>query len=333
MESNETFDLRPIRKVYSRIGWSLCTIIVAMLAVQLLLSAVLKLFWPNGCWLTDSSTGKWLINFVPQYLIAMPASILMLRRIPAEPPERKLMGAANFWSFLFICIFLMYGGNLIGNYLSMLLSGGDAQNALDEFALDSNPIKILFLVVLAPFFEELIFRKLLIDRTRIYGEKTAVFLSALTFALLHGNLFQFFYAFFLGWVFAYIYLRTGRLHYTVLLHSIINFMGGVVAPMILSMLDLEALSTIDPTASTEEILALYGSMLPGLTLYLLYSLVLLGGSVAGLVLLVQRCKKLEWMESPISLPTGQHRKAIYLSAGMLVFLIICGALTLLSVLL
>ena len=51
-----------------------------------------------------------------------------------------------------------------------------------------------FSVVLAPVMEELIFRKVLIDRTIVYGDKAAVVLSGLLFGVFHGNFHQFFYA-------------------------------------------------------------------------------------------------------------------------------------------
>lgn len=333
MAMPEPVTVGPIRRAYSRIGWSLCAIIGALLVVQTLIGVVVELFWPDGCWLTESSTGMWLVTFVPQYLIAMPVGILLMRKLPAQSPQPVSMGAKNFWIFLPICFFLTYGGNIVGNLLSYVMSGGEAQNALDQYALDSNPIKILFMVVLAPLFEEFIFRKQIIDRARLHGEKTAVFLSALTFGLFHMNLFQFFYAFLLGWVFGYIYIRTGKLRYPVIMHSIINLFGSVIGPMILSMLDLEALSSIDPNATDAELMALYGDMLPGLLLYFLYLIVLLGLFVTGLVLFIMQCRKLKWQKDELALPPGARIKAIYVNAGMLVFLTVCLAATVLSVLL
>ena len=188
----EPMDWKPVKKAHSSIGWALCVILVAALAVQLVLKLVLDTFWPEGCWLTNSSTGMWLFTFVPLYLIAIPAGLLVMKHVPTAPPSPSKMSAKDFWIFVPICFFLTYSGNIVGNLLSLLLSGGEAQNALNDYAMDSNPLKILFVAALAPLLEEYVFRKQLIDRTRIYGEKTAVFLSALTFALFHTNLFQFF---------------------------------------------------------------------------------------------------------------------------------------------
>lgn len=333
MDYPEVYDVKPARKAYSRVGWALCAILAAGLASQLLISLALKTFWPDGCWLTTASTGKWLLNFVPLYAIAIPTGMLLLRNVPAAPPQPSKLSAKHFWIFLPICFFLMYCGSFAGQILSSLLSGGDAQNALDEFALDSNPVKILFIAILAPLFEEFVFRKQLIDRTRIYGEKTAAFLSALTFALFHTNLFQFFYAFLVGWIFAYIYLRTGKLRYPAIMHAIINFMGSVVAPWILSLLDLDAMNNLDPNAPMEEIMAVYNQILPGLMLMLLYFGVIVTLFIAGLVLVILQRKKLVWLEAEQQLPAGKGFQTVCLNVGMAVFLLISLALTILSVLL
>ena len=50
------------------------------------------------------------------------------------------------------------------------------------------------------------------------------------FGLFHLNLFQFFYAFGLGLMFGYVYMRTSQLRYSIVMHMIINFNGSVLAP-------------------------------------------------------------------------------------------------------
>lgn len=321
--SEKSYDLVPARKTFSRIGFALCGILVIATALQLLWATIPTMIWGEENWLIASSWGMWLGTFAPLYLIAIPVGLLILRKIPGETPQNNKLGGKNFLIFLLISFCMMYGGNIIGTALSLLLSGGSAENAVIDYALDTNPLKILVMVVLAPLLEEYVFRKQLIDRTRAYGEKTAVLLSAVTFGLLHQNLYQFFYAFGLGLVFAYIYTRTGRLRYSVLLHSIINFIGSVVAPWILSLVDMDALANMDANAAPEEILAQYGDMLPGLIVYLLYALLLIGLAIAGLVLLILKSRKLIWKETDAQLPKGTGAKTVYLNAGMVLYTLLC----------
>jgi membrane protease YdiL (CAAX protease family) len=103
--------------------------------------------------------------------------------------------------------------------------------------------------ILAPIFEEFFFRKMLIDKTIRYGAKVSIILSALLFGLFHGNLNQFFYAFLMGGFFAYVYIKTGKIIYPIVLHAIVNFMGSVVSQVISqAMMNLQqSISTTDLT--------------------------------------------------------------------------------------
>ena len=320
-----TYELSPARKTFSRIGLALSAILVIATLCQLLWFAVPTAIWGEDNGVSASSWWLWLGTIVPLYLIAIPVGLLILRKLPAQAPEDHKLGAEKILVLLPICFCLMYSGNLIGNFLSMLLSGGTAQNAVLDYAMDTNPLKVVVMVILAPLLEEYVCRKQIIDRTRQYGEKTAVFLSALVFGLLHQNLFQFFYAFGLGLVFAYIYVRTGRLRYPVLLHGIINFMGAVVAPWILSLIDMEALAAMDPNAPPEQVMALLQQILPGLMLMTLYSMLLIGMSIAGLVLIVTKRHQLIWKEAPAQLPEDTAAKTVYLNVGMILYILLCVA--------
>lgn len=317
----ETVDLKTARRAYSAIGLSL--------TVVMIVASVLQLAWfylpDEESWMVSSSWGYWLGSFLPLYLVAVPLGLLVLKTVPAEAPQAHKLSGKAFFTLLPICFCVMYAGNLLGNALSMLLSGGNAENAILDYAMDTNPIKVLFMVILAPLIEEFLCRKMVIDRVRCYGEKTAVFLSALVFGLMHQNLFQFFYAFALGYVFAYIYLRTGRLRYSVIFHAIINFMGGVIAPFLLSVLDMEALENLDPAAPPEELMAVYADILPGLLLYMFYAFVLFGLSIAGFVLILVKRKQMVWQEAPRQLPRGQAVKTAYLNVGMIVYILLCLA--------
>lgn len=327
-----TYDLVPARKAFSRIGLALCAILVLASLAQLLWVLIPMAIWGRPNWAVDSSWGMWLGTFVPLYLVAIPVGLLIMRKLPAQAPQDNKLGGGNFFVFLPICFCLMYVGNLLGNFLSSLLSGGTAENAIVELAMDTNPLKVVFVVILAPLLEEYVCRKQIIDRTRQYGEKTSVFLSALVFGLLHQNLFQFFYAFGLGLVFAYIYIRTGRLRYSIILHSIINFMGSVFAPWLLSQVGEEVMMGIDPALPPEQQMVLYQEALPGLLLTVLYSLFLLGMSIAGLVLLIVKCRRLIWKQAPAQLPKKTAVKTVYLNVGMILYVLICIVTTVLSLL-
>jgi hypothetical protein len=128
---------------------------------------------------------------------------------------------------------------------------------------------------------------LIIDRLRSYGESACVLVSALLFGLFHGNLNQFFYAFGLGAIFAFIYVKTQRLRYTIFLHMIINLFGGIIAPLLLRGLDLNALTQAN-CANAEVMMRYMAEHLPQLLAFGLYIIVILSLSIAGFVLLIVR---------------------------------------------
>ena len=94
--------------------------------------------------------------------------------------------------------------------------------------------------------EELIFRKFLIDRTYRYGEWTAILTSGLMFGLSHGNLAQFFFTTLIGGLLAYIYIRTGKIWYTIALHMTLNLATSVV-----TMFTMQNYLSVDPELMNE----------------------------------------------------------------------------------
>ena len=320
-----SYDLKGSKKVFSRVGFAVSAILVVATVAQLLWAFIPEWIWGEENPLTSSTWNVWLATIVPLYLIAMPVGVLILRKLPAQKPQDHKLGLRQLLVLFAISYCIMYAGNLIGTVLSLLLSGGTAENAVANYAMDTNPLKILVMVILAPLMEEFICRKQIIDRTARFGEKTAVILSALIFGLLHQNLFQFFYAFGIGIILGYIYIRTGRLRYTVILHTIVNFLGSVVAPWILSLVDLEALTTLDLNGAPEDFLDVVYQILPGALVFWLYSMLLTGVVVFGLVMLIIRFKKATWNPAKDQLPQGTVVKTVYLNAGMIVYILLCLA--------
>ena len=319
---------RSARRSFSVIGFAFAVLIAVVYLTQLAFVLIPQRLGWDG--LTEQPWWTWVFLSAPMYLFAFPACCLMLRMLPGDKPEGKKLTVKQFLALIPICFCLMYGGNLLGTFLSWFLSDGNAVNALDSYAMDTSPLKILVMVILAPLLEELICRKLLIDRTVRYGEKISVLMSGLIFGLLHQNLYQFFYAFALGSLFGYVYVRTGRVRYTIILHTMINFLGAVVAPALVSMLNTDTMialmsetGNVTPEAMME--------VAPVLLLVFGYSMAILGLSIGGLVLLILKCRKLTWKETTYQLPGKLALKASFLNVGMIVYILICLIMIILAV--
>ena len=315
-----TGNLNEAKKHFSKLGLGIFSILALGTVAQILLMNVVSTFCPQCL---EHSWGMWLLTFAPIYLIAVPIGLLLLRKVPAKSLEKHDMKPSRYFVTATICIFMMYAGNILGTIITVLLQllpGISARNPILSYATDSAILpKVLFIVILAPVIEEYIFRKQLIDRMHIYGEKLAVITSALMFGLFHGNLSQLFYAFALGLVFGYVYLKTGKLRYSIGLHMLINLIGGVIGPLF-----LEEIAALD-TMETFDLAALEPIM-PGLIGFGVYVLLLIGLAITGLVLLCINKRRVSFASTEMELPTRSLFKTVYMNVGMILLVISCMAL-------
>lgn len=308
---------RQARQAYSRVG--LCCVLHLALAIALqLAAAVLLRPYAGRPW------HLWAVLFGAQYLVAYPAVFLLLRLVPASPLPRRRAAPLALLKTVPACFAGMYLGNWVGLMLSGWLSGGTAENAVAALLAEGHPSILFTSVVLAPLFEEYLFRRLLMDRLARYGAGLAVLTSGLAFGLFHLNLFQFFYAFALGSLFAYIYLRTGRLRYPVLLHMLVNLCGGVIAPWATNraqpLLDALAAGQPYPLEDAAALLSLLGP-------FYAYLVLLLGLTAAGCVMLWRGRRRFTLPAMPDQLPKGSGWAA-FVNPGMLLFLGGCLGYTL-----
>ena len=237
--------------MFSRIGFAVCAYMLATMAVQMLAAlspAFLK--WVNG-----SDWGLYLYSSIPQYLVGAPLLVLLLRPLPRENWPRTGMTASGWMRCLLMCFGLGFAGNLIGQMVQQLftlLTGLSPTNPLESLLDGALLPQIVCIGIAAPVVEELLFRKLLIDRLHRFGDRTALFVSALVFGLLHGNFSQLFYAFGIGLLLGYLYCRTRQLGYTILLHMAVNLFSGVLLPLL-----IEALGEVAAGMLSFALIALY----------------------------------------------------------------------------
>jgi membrane protease YdiL (CAAX protease family) len=295
------------RRAFSRMGFGTALVLVLGSALQL---ALIR-FLPKG--LGDTWWYLWAVTFAPLYLVSFPLGALIIRKVPAHRGERVSPGPGQLLSLIPICVFFMLAGNYMGvavNWLIGKLPGAATVNPVEAYALqDDIWMKLLFLTVCAPVMEELLFRRMLIDRMRPYGERLAVVTSAAMFGLFHGNISQFFYAFLLGLVFGYVYLRTGKLRYTAALHMFINFIGSIVGPAVMGRAESAPAQGISPWQ----------------LVYAGYAALLMLAGLSGLVLYLIRRREVHFDPAPLELPREKRLGAVWGNPGMLVLAAVCLA--------
>ena len=89
-------------------------------------------------------------------------------------------------------------------------------------------LNLILLAVLPAICEELVFRGIIFNGLKQYGNMKAVFLSATLFMLVHSSVEQTVYPFFVGIVLALLMLRTNNIIYPILLHFLNNAIVVVI---------------------------------------------------------------------------------------------------------
>ena len=140
----------------------------------------------------------------------------------------------------------------------------------------------------------------------------------------------------IGVILGYVYLRTRDLRYSIGIHMIINFMGGVAAPWLSAKVQ-----TLDPDLlgnmqNLNFMLRVYGSELQKALAWVgafgLYLLVYLGFAIAGLVLLVQNWHRALFLPAAEELPREGRGKTVYGNVGMILFLAATAVMTVITLL-
>ena len=127
----------------------------------------------------------------------------------------------------------------------------------------------------------------------------------------------------LGSMFAFLYVKTGNIWYTVIMHMIINFFGSVVAVFVLRLVDLEgieALQSINP-ANTEQMMEEVMQLLPSLVVYLLYMVFFFGVILTGVILLALNRRKFTCSPGESGLTKKEKRFLAFSSTGMILYII------------
>ena len=220
-------DVKRERRNVANIAMGIASIIFFSAVAQIALALVLAIVAPD---LLSSTLAALFINAITMYGIGMPLSMLFFRKCDTRPIYGKPLGVGTMILTIPVCFGLTFVGSILGTIADEFAAGLLGSEASNPVAETTSAIPLwailLFLVILAPIFEEIFFRRVVIDRLRRYGDVPAIIFSGLAFGLIHGNFSQFFYATFLGMFFAAIYIHTGKLRHTIFLHMVVNFMGG-----------------------------------------------------------------------------------------------------------
>ncbi|MEE0902822.1 MAG: CPBP family intramembrane glutamic endopeptidase [Methanobrevibacter sp.] len=278
---------------------------IASIIIQVIIINILGLLNSNLIYDFNSLT---IISAICNYILPFPILIYLMGKIDSQTPEKNTLTVKRFIAYIAVTLTLMWAGNTIGLAITALISfitPFDVSNPVQSMINSSDIwLNLMLISIIGPIFEEIFFRKLLIDRTMKYGAKASILLSALLFGLFHGNLNQFFYAFLIGGFFAYVYIRTGKIKYTILLHIIVNLMGSVVSLFVVSGVEHITSGVMQPL---------------DIIIVVLYIMIIFASFLIGIIKL-SGFKNVRIAELPGKIILREPVKTIILNPGMILFI-------------
>lgn len=226
-------------------GISLALLMVIL--IQSVLGVAISFLMPNLR--PNQNTVAMSIIFILSFLIPIVTlkGILNISYNKKNKEEKKDIKKILLWTVMAIPV--MYLSTYI---VELVISKMDINPTMLENALvfDKSLIGcILFFIeiaILPAIFEELLFRKVMLDGAKKYGTVFGIIFTAVMFGLIHMNIPQAINAFLIGIIFAYLTIKTGSIIPAMILHLLNNgtqalFMineGNILACNIISYVDI-----------------------------------------------------------------------------------------------
>lgn len=296
------------KRIFSRIGFNYLALALIPVLFQILLVNVIALW---DVTLIRNTNIQTVLSSLTNYILILPIFMYLMGKIESSTLKKEKINLKSKIEYFCIALTLMWIGNMIGMVITTIIGNtltNDVINPIEQLIQNSSIyVNLIIISILAPIFEELFFRKLLIDRTIKYGLKLSIFLSALIFALFHGNLSQFFYAFLLGGFFAYVYIKTGKIIYSITLHAFVNFFGSVA-----SIFFSTSLTNITQNMNSVNI--------GDITIVASYLIILLFSWIIGLNAIFKKYNKIELDESAREIYLEKPIVTSILNVGMILFI-------------
>ena len=168
-----------------------------------------------------------ILSPVLAVLAAVPAFVFARRRNLSVRAELSLNGlGAGEIGIMYAAMMGFNALGVVGVMGTELLFNTAGYSVYIDIVMKDTPLSfwmtVLYAALLGPLIEEYVYRGVLLDSIRPYGDRFAVVSSAVIFGLAHGNLMQFLPAALIGWFLGYVRVKTGSWGVCVLLHALNN---------------------------------------------------------------------------------------------------------------
>lgn len=236
-----------------------------------------------------------------------------------HPPKQTKKAVADFPA--------VYGAGMTVNLITMsviflVTKQGSINDSMNSMGIqpptfEASFILFIMLTVIAPVFEEFIFRGAVLHFLQPYGNGIAIFVSALAFGIYHGNFMQFFYATVLGIALGYVTVATKSLFCSTLLHAMFNSISGIILifsssePIQKSVLHKEI-----PLNDSEELV---------MTFYAIFMILVLLTALIGFIAMIGKIRKIKRFKIPAvweEISTGKKVTIMLLTATIIISILL-----------
>lgn len=213
------------RKNMNRLGFAtLALFIFTDLSSEVLPQAVLLLFPGLSQTVLES------ISYI-SLLLELPAFYALVYLLPRGViAEKRQLSLGKLLTVFIIGLGVSYALNYliypVNELISTMKEAYGVAPSVSYYDSVSVP-GVIYTVLAAPIVEELVFRKLMLDRLRPMGDGVAIIFTSLAFGMYHMNMQQLLFAAWWGIVLSYVVMRTGTIKYSVILHIMVNTLGAM----------------------------------------------------------------------------------------------------------
>ena len=310
---------RAFSRVFGAIGGYTIISVAVIYVIQIILSMFLG--EDEFASINGNIYFVWGLQVFSMYLVAFPLLLLFVRKLPSAKREKESMSPKELFYIFLVSEAVMIIGYFLSSIITSLfekLLGHEIPNTTADL-IQQTPVGLIILiaVIIGPIVEEIIFRKIAIDKLSIYGDRLAVIVSAIAFGIFHGNFYQLIYATALGIILGYVYTKTRKSIYNCLIHIAVNFIGTV--PSLLTQDALERLQAM-PEGTIPQ-----GSLLNDYYAVMGVSVIQYGLAALGIWVFIKATKNGAYRftnNCDERLQISDYPRVCFLNLGVIVFLII-----------
>lgn len=206
---------------------------ILLIFLQTVLSFIFGMILPGMLKNMDAQTVSIIINgFVSILSLGLTAGFINMYG-NLDKTEAKQISSKKTFEYTFIGIGLIAIIQVILSYIYPKLGlDYDIFETLSVTPSGTLFSKLMYFACIAlvpAIFEELLFRKALLNYAKKYGNMFAVLFSSILFAIFHMNINQGIFAFLIGLIFGTIAVKTSSIKITILLHFINNGVSALLS--------------------------------------------------------------------------------------------------------